>query len=379
MIRAVRNLCMISIGFLFLIPAGGMGLDILRGVDGVSETEKRVLAGAPSFEGSLRDYTADFDGYLEDNFGFRMAFIRLARKVRDNLGENPPEIVVGKDRWLFIGNNPYRDEFEGNGNWNEAQVDRWIDQLSRLNATLSSEGISFAGFIGVDKSRVFPDKLPDDWKLGERRFRNAIYRHPNIADTGFLDAEGYILAAKENNQKVFWERDTHWTPDGTLDLAYALMDALDPQRKRPRYAPAPPRLKTAPRVLDLEAMAGYSETQEPEAMMIDIPPSHEGFLTVRLPESEVSPVRGQFSTWDVEGMPEAPQGRLVIIGDSFGDAILEHLRVSYSEIVRLHHGAHYFDVSLEDILAENPDAVLFAIAERQAAQKRQPVQPFTQD
>lgn len=371
---AFRNIVMSVIVLAFVLPAGGMAMNALRGADSISVSENRVLAGLPQFEGDVRRYTDEFDDYLEDNFGFRMSFIRLARKVRDNLGENPPEVVIGKDGWLFIGQAHYRDEFEGQGNWSQGQVDRWVDGLSQLNEALASRDIPFVGYIGVDKARVYPEKLPDDWTWGDRRFRTAIHRHPKIAQTGFIDAEPYVLAAKERGEKVFWERDTHWTPDGTYDLAMALMDQLDPEKTRPRYQPDPPRLKTTGRLLDLEGMAGYSVSQEPEHLMIDIAPVHDGFLVTRPPESDSSPQSGQFSTWEIEGTRDAPEGRLVIVGDSFGDAILEHLRASYSEIIRLHHGAQYFDVTLDEILAEDPDAVLYAIAERQAVQKDQPLQ-----
>lgn len=371
-----RNIVMAVIGIAFVIPAGGMAVDALRGVEGISESENRVLAGVPRFQGSAQDFTAEFDEYLEDNFGFRMSLIRLSRKVKDNLGENPEEVVFGKDGWLFLGEPPYRDEFEGVGYWSDAQVDRWVTGLSDLNTALAERDIPFAAFIGVDKARIYPEKLPDDWTWGRRRFRTFVHSHPDIARTGVIDAEPYILAAKEMGEKAFWERDTHWTPDGTHDLALALLDQLDPERTRPRYQPDPPRLKTAGRILDLEKMAGAIRSQEPEYLMIDIPPVHDGFLVTRPPASDDSPKRGQFSTWEIEGTKSAPKGRLVIVGDSFGDAILEHLRVSYSEIIRLHHGAQYFDVTFEDVVAEDPDAVLYATAERQAFRKDNPIKPI---
>jgi hypothetical protein len=76
------------------------------------------------------------------------------------------------------------------------------------------------------------------------------------------------------------------------------------------------------------------------------------------------------------GTETAPQGTLVIVGDSFGDAMTGHFRPSYSEIIRIHHGAHLKTVTLDEVLAYNPDAVLFATAERQAASKERPFAPL---
>ncbi|MEM7730395.1 MAG: hypothetical protein AAF311_14185 [Pseudomonadota bacterium] len=367
-----RDIAVILLVAAFLLPALGYAAGALRGTDGVSASERRALAALPEFDGSLRAYTAAFDDHLEDNFGFRMWFIRTARNLRDNLGEDPPQVVFGKKGWLFLGNEGYRDEFEGQGLWNDARVEAWIASLKQANAALTVRGIPFAAYVGVDKARIYSEYLPDDWTPSGRRFRSRLHAHAGANDAGLIDAERYVLQAKDAGVKTFYQRDTHWTPDGTHALAMAVLDRLDPEGTRPRFDPAPPRLKTAPRLLDLEGMAGFTQTQEPAHPMIDIPAAHDGFHIIEASEDPASPRRGQFATWRIKGTRDAPEGTLVVVGDSFGDAVIEHLRPSYARIVRLHHGAHLFDVSLADVLAERPDAVLFATAERQAFQKERP-------
>ncbi|MGB3455022.1 MAG: hypothetical protein WBG08_00815 [Litorimonas sp.] len=372
MTQLVRNIAVLIVLALFTLPAVGFVAGLAGGGERVSETERRRLAEVPRFDGDARAYTSAFDTYLEDSFGFRMLLIRTARKVRDNLGEDPPSVVTGKEGWLFLGNNPYRDEFEGQGLWDDAQVEAWVSGLSEMRAALAERNIPFAAYIAVDKARVYPEFLPDDWTESPRRFRAAVHAHPEAAETDLIDAERYLRDAKARGVKVFYKRDSHWTPDGTLDLAHALLEQLDPWGTRPRHSPAPPRLQSPERLLDLEGLAGFAETSEPLAMMIDRPPAQDGFLQIDTPDAETPKERRNFPTWRMAGTPEAPAGRLVVVGDSFSDAVMEHLRVSYAEIVRLHHGAHVFDVSLEEILSERPDAVLFATAERQAAQKARP-------
>jgi hypothetical protein len=375
MTQWIRNVAILALIALFIGPGLGFAVNMMRATSGISDTENRRLADIPSFQGDLRQYAQDFDIYLEDHFGFRMNLIRLAREVRDNLGENPPNVVFGRDNWLFIGNTDYRDEFEGNGPWTSAQVEQWIDDLSSVKQALALENIPFAAIVAVDKARLYPEKLPLDWRQGSRRFRTVLHAHPEASDAGLIDAAPIVRAAKARGVKVFYTRDTHWTLDGTYDLALSIMDQLDPDRSRPRFDPGPRQVRVGSRLLDLEGLAGYSQTQEPNVPMMQGPPSVPGYVQHRQPPSDEVQQRGEFATWEIKGAPGVPAGRLVIVGDSFGDALIEHFRASYAEIIRLHHGAHVFDVTLSEILAEQPDAVLFVTAERQAIKKQRPIRP----
>lgn len=378
--RWIKNIAVIALLIAFLMPAFGIAVSAVRGSDGISETEKRVLAKMPSFHGDARSYTSEFDRYLEDNFGYRMFYIRTARKIRDNLGENPPQVVVGQDGWLFLGSAEYRDEFEGNGRWDEVNIQAWIDSFSEVKAALAEQSVPFAAFVAVDKARAYPEKLPVKWQEGARRFRSALHNHPNVSQTGLIDAEPFVQSAKARGKQTFYLGDTHWTSDGTYDLAMAVLDALDPSIKRPRFIPGPPRLQSVNRVLDLEAMSGLETSQEPTHSMIDFPPTRADLLASITLLEDGTPDPGQFSTLRILGTEDAPEGRLVIVGDSFGDAMVGHFRASYSEIIRIHHGAHLKNITLSEVQTYKPDAVLFVTAERQAVRKDRPfvsLQPET--
>lgn len=376
MTRWIKNIAVIGLLVAFLMPALGFAVNAVRGSDGVSKTEKRLLAQMPSFQGDARDFTKDFDQYLEDNFGFRMLMIRLSRKIRDNLGENPPQVVVGQDGWLFLGSTAYRDEFEGNGRWDASNVQTWVDSLAEVKAALAEQGIPFAAFVAVDKARAYPEKLPEGWREGDRRFRTSLHGHPDVTRTGLIDAAPLVQSAKTRGKQTFYLRDTHWTSAGTYDLAMEIMDAFDPSVTRPRYLPGPPVAQPADRLFDLEAMSGFETSQEPTHTMIKFPPTRPNFRTSITILEDGTPDPGQFATLKILGTEAAPEGTLVIVGDSFGDAMLGHFRPSYSEIIRIHHGAHFRNVALDEALAYNPDAVLFATAERQAVRKDRPFAPL---
>ncbi|WP_189494726.1 alginate O-acetyltransferase AlgX-related protein [Algimonas arctica] len=374
--RWIRNIAMTGLLIAFLTPALGFAVNAVRGYDGISATEQRVLAKIPSFQGSARSFTSEFDVFLEDNFGFRMLLIRVARKIRDNLGENPPQVAVGQDGWLFLGSASYQDEFEGYGRWDADHVQAWIDSLSEVKTALAEKDIPFAAFIAVDKARVYPEKTPQEWQEGERRLRTALHNHPDVARTGLIDVEPLVQSAKARGKQTFYLGDTHWTSDGTYDVAMAVLDVIDPLFVRPRFLPDAPVPQIANRVLDLEAMSGRETSQEPTHVMINYPPTKPGFRTSLTLLDDGTPDPGQFSTIRILGTDNAPQGTLLIVGDSFGDAMVGHFRPSYSEIIRIHHGAHFRNVALAEVLSYKPDAVLFVTAERQAVSKDRPFAPL---
>ncbi|MGB6228852.1 MAG: hypothetical protein WBF53_01830 [Litorimonas sp.] len=370
--RLIRNIAVLTLIAAFLLPVLGFAVGQAARTGNVIEAENRTLSDAPRYRGDLRAFTQDVDSFLEDRFGFRSLLILIARKVRDSLGEDPPQVVYGRDGWMFLGSLAYRDEFEGQGSWNSAQVERWIASLSDVRTQSEAQGVPFVAAVAVDKARVYPEYVPAGWKGSARRFRAALHAHPGAASAGLLDIEPLVLAAKRSGETVFYRRDTHWTPSGSYDAAMALMDRLDPTRTRPRYRPDPP-LEVAPdRLMDLERLASIAEPGEPAAFMIRMPATGPNYRQFAHMDDNGRPVRGELATLRLEGSADAPDGRLVVVGDSFADTLIPHLLPSYSEIVRIHFGAHIYDVDPMEVFGYDPDAVLFLPSERQSAVKARP-------
>jgi hypothetical protein len=71
--------------------------------------------------------------------------------------------------------------------------------------------------------------------------------------------------------------------------------------------------------------------------------------------------------------PRETQKTLVVIGDSFTDAMMPYLKWPYDRVVRIHHGAGDYTVGTDEVLSYNPDAVLIMIVERSAHRKSRPL------
>ena len=303
-----------------------------------------------------------------------MALIRLSREVKDNLGEDPPMVVRGKHPWLFLGEAAYRDEYEGVATWPDAQAQDWVEALRASEDNFASAQIPLAVTIAPDKARIYPEFLPKDWREGRRRFKSAVLDDPRLA-TMTLDTEPALLAHKaQTGEQVYYARDTHWNASGGAVSATMIMDRLDPENTLERAPVSDPDTRPGKRVYDLEAMIGTTETQEPESLRRRFP-SLPGY-TVTRPHllADGTPERGALHTIIVtDDRPRETQKTLVVIGDSFTDAMMPYLKWPYDRVVRIHHGAGDYTVGTDEVLSYNPDAVLIMIVERSAHRKSRPL------
>lgn len=359
----------------FCLPALGYAWRYGPG-DQISETEQRALAPFPSVTNDLRQWTSDIDQHLEDSFGFRMVMIRIARKVRDSLGENPPDVAYGQNDWLFLNDHALIDEFEGNGSWNQSKIDHWVDRLSDLNARLSNNGIPFVAVIAPDKARIYPEMTPERWEESDRRFKSALEAHPRYDQTGLLNIEPRLRSLKEQGHRPYFMRDTHWSPDGYAPVSWDLLAALDPAGERSVSERADRTFWSPDYPLDLDNLLGNIGSREPQYMSIR-PKSVVDYRVNRVPaELSVGPVQDEVLTLIVSEGPPDLNDTLVIIGDSFADRLAPELVESYGRVVRVYHGVDRYRIGYDDIMAWEPDAVLFIAVERNVAVMDSPLLPL---
>ncbi len=373
MAKIVRNIGVVTLLAAFTLPAIGYAVGMVRGA-GVSAAENRRLSAFPKWSEAetFRGYTDDIDANLKDNFGLRTLLIDIARDVRDNLGEDPPLVVRGEDDWLFLGQTGYREEFEGRGRWTDARVQSWTRDLRAAEAFFAARDIPFAAAIAPDKARIYPDKLPADWTMGERRFASSLLRAMQSAGSdSFVALEPAILRAKDAGEHVYYRRDTHWSPSGSFAASQVWMDAMG--EDRPRFDGGDVDLRGRAALGDLDRMSGSTQSAEPPAMM-RADPKRAGYRVV-FPHKMANgdPARGALATKTIEDGMDDASGTLVIVGDSFADFMMQQFMASFARVVKIHQGSESFTVGTDEILSYEPDAVLFLVVERDAARKARPM------
>lgn len=333
-----------------------------------SNIDNRRLNSIPNWEGSLKEWFVGFDDYLNDNFGFRKEWVTVNRKIKDLLGEDPAKVAVGKNGWLFLANPDYRDEFEGKGRWDDMHVQNWIDALKALKNLADERDIPFAAMIAVDKSQMFPEYLPNNWVgPSSRRFRDYLYNHPDSEAAGLIDPEPVLREAKKKTRSpIYNSRDTHWNSTGAYLATNLLWEKIDPLNKRLRFRFDGNYINPVPSVpKDLERMAGYSKTSEPTVPLIPFP-ELPGYKTNPLPPKTEAAKARRFGVPTVEIVSDAPapDGTLLIIGDSFANIPSRYLKTGFANVIRIHRRSG--EIPLSEIALYEADAIVFINSERHA-------------
>ena len=359
--RIISSLAVGIIILLSFMPLAGQFLGAGPNID------NRQLNSVPKWEGSLGNWFSNFDDYLNDNFGFRSEWVRINRGVRDALKEDPPKVTKGKDGWLFLSNPDYRKEFEGRGDWTDERVENWINALGALKQVADDRQIPFAAMIAVDKSQMFPEKLPNNWVgPSSRRFRNALYEHPKAKEIGLIDPEPVLRKAKEEGIQIYQTRDTHWNRNGGYLATEMIWDRIDPNGERDRFR-FDGNYKDAPSTMlrDLERMAGYSETAEPTVLMVPFP-NLPGYKSEKLPPLTEEAMARRFGqpAIKITSTAPAPKGTLLIVGDSFTNIPTRYLKTGYEDVIRIHR--RNGEIPLSEIKLYDADAIVFINSERHA-------------
>jgi hypothetical protein len=186
------------------------------------------LPRVPSNWASLRAFPAAFQDYFADHFGLRADLIRWYRLLLvAGLGTSPiPDVVLGRDDWLFLN---ARNEIQTLGGLvplNEAQVSAWREAVEVQTAGLARQGIRFLAVFVPDSQSVYPEYIPGRYRLGPRtrmdQVLGALRAHPNL---DVLDLRAVLRAGKPLG-RLYHRTDTHWNDLGAALGARAILEHL---------------------------------------------------------------------------------------------------------------------------------------------------------
>ena len=360
----------IAVGFSVLLAlpfAGQLLTPVFQGETSVLVTERRAKAAYPALPNStdaLARYTEEIDAWMQDGFGFREAFVTLYRKLQNELDLNGlgGRVVIGEEGWLFL-NGPAIDRQRGLLSWDENRLSAWVTAARALNKLCEARGAAFAVLIAPDKLSIYPEHLPTQFGIDELTDAPERSQIPRLAgeltaqDVTVVNPLDGIRSAK-GSARQYYQTDTHWTAEGAFVAYGELMSALNTKGVNAA-------------VLSREALAtGQSESFSGDLVALsNLPESTSEHRTVTQPKQrpkiEVKTHEGlTFAGQDAKTMTvvggEGP--RLLLIGDSFANALLPFLQQSFSEITFVHHHALAFDAEVIDRFPA--DVILLQSVER---------------
>jgi hypothetical protein len=329
---------------------------------GTANNENRRLTEIPPLPKTSKELNHYSDLWLDfyrDHFGFRNAMIHAVAKSRvlgigDALNGN---VIVGKEGWLFLRPDGDHDliAFRGLNPLSESELDAWQSLFEKRQFFLASLGIPYLVVIPPDKQTIYPEYLPDQYKVvrHESRLDQLLNRLKQThSPVTVLDLRPALLAAKAND-RLYHKTDTHWNDFGAF-VGYTQIINTTRQLL--------PKWHIVPQTRDEFLVGTLSKERGDLARMMDTPDDfpEEGRNLIRkipFPIPGTLADRNKIAVMDLKN-PALPN--LVLYRDSFSIALVPMLGPNFNRVVY----AFQYEMEPDTIRQAKPDLVITEFLER---------------
>jgi len=178
---------------------------------------------------ALEELPSLTEAYFNDHFGFRNTFIRRYRKFEEHVfGRRTSKILQGSPKeWYFFVSSQEIDDFLGNAQFSPEELTVWEQAFTTRTSFLATKKIPYICMIPPDKSKVYPEHLPEHIQTNRGKSRlEQLTNHLNQT-TGFkLNYLLEKLLSAKNQDEVYFPGDTHWNYRGCYVGYLSLVEKL---------------------------------------------------------------------------------------------------------------------------------------------------------
>lgn len=334
--------------------------------------ENRFRTKAPDVPHALDDWMAlpaRADAWFSDSFGLRDELVRLHNLVKLFVFEVGPKdlLVVGRDGWLYHGNQEIDEMGRGLRPLSQAQLESWKSAVTTQRDYFRERGIRYVFAIIPNKEHVYREHWRRGYnRVGPTRGEQVLAYLRAHTDVPVLDMEPTLTAAKQHDREgdlVYFRLGSHFTPRGGFATTCALLDEM-----RKSFPGIP-----TPRYEDYELVSGDALPSDSLAIRLyledvireevhDFVPKG-GRRARRIPKPADEPDSVLIDERDAPGLP-----RVVLVHDSFGKWIEPLLAEFCARLVCMPNPWRAIDV----ITTERPDFVVQMYVENVFLQPRFP-------
>ena len=280
----------------------------------------------------------EFEGALVGRYRMINLNTSISKLLTGGTYMESNEVLLGKDGWLFYkatGDGTPLYDYMGINHFSEEELAKVYDNLVAIGDGISARGMDVIFMTVPNKEQVYSEYMPDTVdKINDKSRLDELTEY--IESKGGLIADRYcyvdtskVLRACKDIYPLFYRTDTHWTECGSYLALMELRRAMDQ-----RVTPIDEVVFTDKGgfVGDLAKISGSRDEY-----------------------SDVNPVIDASSINDDSTKDQV----MLIIGDSFGDAMIHSAKHFYKEVywVRL---KEYTD----ELDRYEPDVVVVECVER---------------
>ena len=333
-------------------------------VDSDHMDENRRMAEFPSKIDI--DFPKIFESYYMDNFPNRKKLIRRYSKTRFKKFGINNYLVFGDNDWLFY-NSKVREptdtigDYLGTNKLTQKLLESNVDHLVKEIGHMQGLGAEVYVMIVPNKATVYSEIMPDDYKGRQAEESKAEQIMKALKERGVkvVESKDAIVKAKEKGN-TYYRTDTHWNNWGAYASYKELEKALIKNKvKGVRPINVVKMEKVEKSCGDLQKYLFLSDSCKDENWEItyDRPMNAECKNTGRgkLPlDSE-----------EVTCFANVKDGKkLVVVRDSFADAMMPMLSTQFGKSVYLWRGHAENKYIRDRIIEEKPDIIVLEYLER---------------
>lgn len=312
--------------------------------------ENRLLAEFPDIRTlKYSEIPGAVDAFVNDHIPYRDDMIKLVQYICYSVfkSSNGKDVCIGKDGWLFFTGEQSNEYFTGRKYYTDEQLELISDNLQSASDMLAKKGIDFVLFIAPDKESIYFKYLPDYYSSPSEnsamlQIINYLREHTNVK---VVCPYNELLEAKDEDVLLYHKTDTHWNEAGGFIGAQLLLEEMGIYNnlRNGRIA----SIEDTPG--DLLNMLNLSEIVDP-GMNYYV----EGISGHNIVEIE----RDFWTHYRFKSAGDF--GRLMVVRDSFCDAMIPFLCSEFEESDMVHEGE--FSIELVDTF--KPNYFVFEVVER---------------
>jgi alginate O-acetyltransferase complex protein AlgJ len=357
----------IIVAFIAIIsfPLINKKLKIVKDTD---SSENRQMSAEPTFDIKLLDpFPSKYEKFYTDNFTIRSIMVKYYNLLNLEFFEISPipdQVLIGKDGWLFMEGNEM-DSYRGKNRLKKSEMEALKLELEYRTKYLSERGCKFYFVIAPSKANIYPEKIPDNiYQIYNQCWSEQLNEYLATTNTvNFISAYKTLMNNK-SKELLYHKLDNHWNNLGAFFVANNILK----------------QIKLDIPIIDTTNISDYSITSKEvsKGNIVDMLANSSGFKEGVL---YLNPLGG-FQAKDsarfgyqapksfpypdeyelVKIIENSKKPKLLIISDSFGNAVFPFLAESFSRTVRIFDGWQY--QLHEDIIeSEKPDVVLLILLE----------------
>ena len=328
-------LCIIpSAGMLFLPPT--------------EAAANERLSPAPKLKNEDGSWNADVldevTDYIADHFALRQEMVTANAALQTGLLATSPaeDVIYGRDGWLYYADT--LDDYQNRATLTDEEVQQIAQTIADMQAYCEARGAQFVFTIAPNKNSLYPEHMPARYLQSDSP-GNYEKLKPLLEEYGVHYADLFTFLS-EQDEILYLKTDSHWTNRGAALAHDFLMETLG----LPHTAFAQAEYTTA------ETHRGdLYEMLYPKGTAREAQQAYETTF------SYVSEPRTAEDILIQTTSPDAPNGRLLLCRDSFGNALHPFLAEDFREATI----TRQMPYPLEQVQAG--DTVIVEIVERNLA------------